>query len=102
MTTEQADIAAFALRDMLKGGHFNICVIDKILAMAGGIPDGDDYRALSLLHCRDYKDMPASVRIALPKMIERVLSSPGMADVQITFGAPRPAGRLLKGCEVAS
>jgi len=54
--------AVAALKNMFAGGYFNICVVDKLINLTGCVPDGDDYRALSALHCVDWKDMDAELR----------------------------------------
>jgi len=51
-----------ALKKMFKGSHFNICTFDKCTEIAGVIPNGRDYNALSALHCVDWKDMSPDLR----------------------------------------
>ena len=51
-----------ALKDMFKGGHFNICNIDKCLKIAGTVADQETYEMLSALHCVDFKAMGIDVR----------------------------------------
>jgi len=51
-----------ALKKMFQGSHFNICTFDKCTEITGAIPTGRDYRALSALHCVDWKDMSPNLR----------------------------------------
>lgn len=75
MTSLQIEVARTAIDEMFRGGHFSICVIDNILKLTGGVPRGQDYDTLRLLHCVDFKRMPPNVRIELPRLIQRVIES---------------------------
>jgi hypothetical protein len=86
ITYVQSEVAKVALRQMHEGGHFSICVVDKILKMTGGTPQRADYEALSLLHCVNFKDFTPMLRLEYPKLLQRVLESPSM-HVEINFQA---------------
>lgn len=80
------DIVKTALAEMSRKGYFDICTVDKVLRLTGGVPDGDDYRALSLLHCVSFKDFPQRLRLEFPMLLKRVLESPGM-EIEVKFAA---------------
>lgn len=66
--------ALTAINNMLAGGHFNICTIDRVADMLGIQRSGSEaYQMLGALHCIDYAKMPAEVRDAIPGLIEQVL-----------------------------
>jgi hypothetical protein len=64
-----------SLRHMFNRGSFSICTIDNVLKLTGGIPKGDDYKTLSLLHCVNYQDMPPELLEALPNMVKNIVES---------------------------
>lgn len=68
--------ALTALNNMLKGRHFDICVIDSVIKILGTVPDGRAYNILRPLHCVNYMDMPRELRDALPSLIERCIEVP--------------------------
>ena len=61
-----------ALKKMFRGSHFNICTFDKCTEIAGAIPAGRDYRALSALHCVDWGDMSPGLR---DEVYERIVGT---------------------------
>lgn len=65
--------AMTALNNMLRGGHFNICVIDNVAELFGLTRGGEAYHTLHTLHCIDYAEMPQELRDAIPGLIEQVL-----------------------------
>jgi hypothetical protein len=65
-----------ALKEMVRQGHFSICTIDKIIKMSGGIPCGESYKTLSLLHCVNFRDMSPLLVKELPGLLTRVLNGP--------------------------
>lgn len=62
MTEFEKESITIALKKMFQGGHFDICVVDKCLKIAGAIPQSADYTALSAVHCVQWADMPAGFR----------------------------------------
>ena len=89
MTEVQAECCKLALKKMMAGGHFDITVVNDVLRITGGIPDGDDYQSLRLLHCMNFRDFSQRMRMEFPALLRRVLESPGM-ELSITF---RPLSR---------
>lgn len=55
--------------------HFNICDFDKIAKMLGSDVGGNDYRALSLMHCIDWADMAPELREQVRNTVIRLLSN---------------------------
>lgn len=84
MNTVQIEACKHALAKMMSGGHFSICTVDEILKVTGGVPTKEDYEALRLLHCVNFRDMSQALRMEFPRLLERVLSSPSM-EVNVTF-----------------
>jgi len=78
MTPIQIEAAKASLQRMLGGGYFDICTIDNILKVSGGVPDKKSYDTLRLLHCIHFKDMSPQLRIELPKLIKLVVESQPM------------------------
>lgn len=60
---------------MLTNGHFNICTVDSILKLTGGIPPREAYDALRALHCVEYRHMSQRLRLELPRLLQIVLES---------------------------
>lgn len=75
-----------AVRHMMEKGWLDICTIDQVLKVTGGVPDKADYEALRLLHCVNFMNYPQAMRVNLLTTLQRVLSSPSMA-VEIKFKA---------------
>ena len=75
MTNIEILVCKTALKKMEKDGYFSICVIDNILKMSNGVPNGKLYQMLRTLHCVNFSDMPEELLSDLPKMIGEVLSS---------------------------
>lgn len=94
MSDFQAEACRLALKKMMDGGHFSICTLDEVLKVTGGVPNSDDYRALRLLHCVDFKDFSPRMRMEFPALLQRVLSSPGM-EVEVRFKALSRVPELL-------
>ncbi len=78
MTTLQILAAQEALKKMFEGGHFSICTIDAILKVTRGVPNGDDYHTLRLLHCINFRDLAPDLLSELPSLIQRVLNAPSI------------------------
>ena len=78
MTEIQILVVKTALKKMMTGGYFDICTIDNILKLSGGIPRESEYQLLRTLHCVYFKEMPAALLAELPKIIQRVIESPSM------------------------
>ena len=78
ITQIQVEIIRTALANMYAQGFFSICVVDNILKVTGGVPDGKLYDTLRLLHCVNFRDMPKNVRLELPRLIQLVVESPPM------------------------
>lgn len=74
----QIEVIQTSLAQMMRKGHFDICCIRKILEITGGTPNREDWSALELLHCVDFKDFPPRLRLEFPKLLERVLMAPAM------------------------
>ena len=78
MNAFEIEAVRTALQNMQSKGYFNICTIDQILKVTGGVPDPRDYEALRLLHCVNFRDMPHALRLALPRKIQLVVESAPM------------------------
>ena len=77
-------IRAALAKMMREDGYLNICTVDKILAVTGGIPRREDYELLRLLHCVSFRDMEPELLRGIPVLLQRVLQSEG---IEITFNA---------------
>jgi hypothetical protein len=96
---EQLAIQA-ALKKLLSQDYFDICTVDKILAVTRSVPDGKVYRSLHLLHCVNYMDMPRELLEELPMLLAEVfrgplLDMPGMNFV-IDNKSKRPSLAVTK------
>lgn len=67
-----------ALSKMIRDGYLNICTIDHILKMTGGIPDKRDYDILHALHCVHFREMEPELVRGIPVIVQRVINSPGI------------------------
>ncbi len=76
ITELEVELIRAALRKMKKKGYFDICIIDDILKITGGVPNSRDYDQLRILHCVDYSDMSPKLAQLLPAMIKNVIESP--------------------------
>lgn len=76
---------SIALDRLFKEKYFNICTIQKVLDVTGTVPDGRTMRALSLLHCVNYSDMPRELLQQLPDMVAHALNGPAMEISGINF-----------------
>lgn len=85
-----------SLNKMLRGSHFDICTVDAAAKALGSIPDGRAYAILRPLHCVHWGDMPAELRAAVPKLIERCLDVPAH-QFQITETTPAGQQRVQAG-----
>jgi hypothetical protein len=83
-----------ALKKMTQNGYLCICTIDGILKMTGGIPDGEDYQILRMLHCVNFRDMEPALLRGLPLLIKRVLESEGI-DFSFSVGGSMKELRLI-------
>lgn len=52
------------------------------------MPDGQAYKILRTVHCVAWSDMPAELRDAVPKLIERCLRVPAY-QFQLTAVSPK-------------
>lgn len=88
----QMECIRTALRVMWDKGYFDICTIDNILKVTGGIPDRKNYDALRLLHCVHFKDMSRNLRLELPRMVQLVVESEPMPTLtlEMPLALPRP------------
>jgi hypothetical protein len=66
-------VALFALNQMLKGNHFDICTVREVGDMLGVPYRGEAYEVLSTLHCIDYAKMPKDIRDMIPELIQQCL-----------------------------
>lgn len=78
MDEVQRMAAHAALDKMIREGYVNICTIDKILRMTGGIPSRRDYEILSMLHCINFRDIQPELLQRLPGLIKGVLNGGGL------------------------
>lgn len=84
MSPLEQEAAKAALKKMFDGSYFDICTIDQILRMSGGIPPAKEYKILRTLHCVNWRDMSPALRIELPRVIQLVLESqPMVSDVEM-------------------
>jgi hypothetical protein len=89
-----------ALKNMLKKGWLDICTIKEILQVTNGIPNSEDMKILSLLHCVSFSDMPPELLRGLPVLIKRVIESDG---IEFTFRMDRgPASLKFVDVDVES
>lgn len=66
--------ALTALNNMMSKGHFNICCINSVGELLGIDPRRTDaYKILHPLHCVDWGKMPATLRDAVPGLIQECL-----------------------------
>lgn len=94
MNDLQAEVCRMALKKMMAGQHFNICTIDDILKVTGGVPNSEDYKTLRMLHCVDFKEFSPRLRMEFPSLLRRVLESTSM-EVEVRFKAlSRPVDLL--------
>lgn len=84
--------ALTALNRMMSGSYFDVCVLDKIIKLMQTVPDGRAYDLLHTLHCVHWRDMPAELRDAVPKLIERCIN---VAAHQFQLTQLTPAERQL-------
>jgi hypothetical protein len=96
MSEMERDSIQIVLNKMMRGGHFDICVVDQILKITGGVPEKKDYDCLRLLHCVDFKNFTPLMRMEFPLMMERVITAPTM-ELSIKFLPQKPA-TILKIC----
>lgn len=99
-TTTDAQLAHLSvltsLNKMMRSGHFSICTVDAAIKVLGTVPDRRAYDILRPLHCIDWSDMPAEVREAVPKLIERCISVPAY-QFQLTAVRPEELPRVQAG-----
>ena len=74
-----------ALAKLLSDPQFSICTVDNILKVTQTVPDGRLYRALSLLHCVNYRDMPPELLQELPGMLAQIFKGPLLEVPGINF-----------------
>ncbi len=82
-----------ALNKMMRSSHFDICTLDAAMKTLGCVADGQAYAILRPLHCVNWSDMPAELRQAVPKLIERCLTVPAH-QFQLTPVTPEMQQRL--------
>jgi hypothetical protein len=58
-----------AMKKLLSSTYFDITALRNCLEIAGVIPDGKTMRALNVLHCVHYADMPKELLEQLPETI---------------------------------
>jgi hypothetical protein len=51
-----------AIKKLFTDSHFSICTIDKLLEMRLIIPNKENYKIMSSVHCVDYKEMSPEFR----------------------------------------
>ena len=95
----QMEAIQVGLKQMMRKGHFDICLIREILKITGGVPNGDDMRALTLLHCVDFQDFSPRLKSEFPALLRRVLEAPGM-ELEIKFKALERPPDLLSGVKL--
>lgn len=85
-----------ALNRMMAGRYFDICTVDAAIKTLGTVPDGRAYNILRPLHCTHWSDMPAELRAAVPKLIERCLDVPSY-QFQLTELPPEQRALVERG-----
>lgn len=68
--------AITSLNEMMRKGTFYVSTVTEVADAIGAIPDGAALRILRPLHCMKIGDMPADLREALPRLIERCIGVP--------------------------
>lgn len=68
--------AITSLNEMMRKGTFYISTVTEVAEAIGAVPDSAALRILRPLHCMKLGDMPAELREALPKLIERCIGTP--------------------------
>jgi hypothetical protein len=76
ITDFQAQAATVALVKMFKGSYFSICELDELAKLIGVTLGGPDYKALSILHCVNWADMPDPFRIQVRDKCVELLGLP--------------------------
>lgn len=82
-----------SLKTLLEAKHFSICTVDSILAVTRTVPNGRAYKALRLLHCIDYADMPRELLEELPDLLAEVFRGPMLNVPGINFANDAKTGR---------
>lgn len=52
---------------------FDVCILDKILGVAGARRGGAEYDLLQALHCVHYDKMPSELRARIPLLVNACL-----------------------------
>lgn len=82
--------ATVTVNEMLKGGHFSICTIDKAAKVLGlNRPSGEAYDMLNALHCVDFANMPQELYQELPGLIQQVLGTDTPFQFETVHFTPR-------------
>jgi len=71
------EVVLTAMKKMFQGSHFSICDVDRCLKLTGSIPNGQDYDALSALHCINWRDMAPNLRETVFEKTVAMLSCDG-------------------------
>lgn len=82
-----------SLNKMMRGKYFDITTVDAAAQVLGAQPDGRAYKILRTVHCVHWGDMPAELRDAIPKLIERCINVPAY-QFQLTAITPEQQTRL--------
>lgn len=82
-----------SLKNLLEAKHFSICTVDSILQVTRTVPDGRAYKALRLLHCIDYADMPRELLEEIPNLLAEVFRGPMLNMPGINFANDARTGR---------
>lgn len=97
MNDFQKQAVVLALTKMFEGTYFDICTVDRCLAITQSIPPADCYNALRALHCVDWNKMPPDFRQQVFVKTLELFTHTGFALEQIIVKAASGKGlRVLQ------
>ena len=91
MNSFEKEVVITAMRHMLRGTHFSICDLDKIIKITEVIPNAKDYLALSALHCVSWSEMSFELRKQVLEKILSIVSTEGfnLSELEIYFNTDK-------------
>lgn len=90
-TTDLTRLAAgAAIAKMFRDGYLSICTIDEVIKTFNVTPEKEAHQILRLLHCVNFRDMPAEVRKNIPDLLARCFQGMEIDRIAIEQLLPRP------------
>lgn len=89
----QKQAAITGLKKMFQGRYFDICIVNEVLTISGGVLSRKDEAALRALHCVNFGDMTKELRQMLFLKVMEVISDGtdlDMALIDIAMDARSP------------